>query len=152
MRPPPSRRQWLLIQTMETRRSRRERCVAPSWQRRSYRALEIRKGRLELIDCVERSQPDVTARLQRLQQGADPRLPELVCILGQLLNLLRLRNDLITIADEQLPLRLRALRCGGHLALNAEEGRLTLGHELVERGLLDEHAGTMRREERECDG
>jgi hypothetical protein len=103
---------------------------------------------------IASSDRSLTSRVacSAVSKGTDASLSELIRVLGKLLDLLRLRNDLVTIAEEQLPLRLRALRRGRHFALDAQQSGLTLGHELVERRLLDEHAGTMRGEQRECDG
>ena len=118
-----------------------------SWQRSSDGALEIRKRRLQLVDGIERTQPDVTRRLQCLQQRRDAGLSQLIRVLRELLNLLGLRDDLVPVAEEQLALRQRALRRCADVTANAQEGCLTLRQQLVERRLFDEHPGAVRREE-----
>src|SRR5438094_6339519 len=81
-----------------------------SWEGSSYGALEIGERGLELVDGVERAEPHVARGLQRLEQRGDARLAQLIGILRELFDLLRLRNDLVPVAHEQLPLRLRAQR------------------------------------------
>ena len=80
-----------------------------------------------------------------------PGLPELVGILRELLDLLCLRKDLIAIPRVQLTLRPGANGRSGDVAGDAQQRRLSLGGELVERRLLDQHARTVGREKRQRD-
>ena len=103
------------------------------------------------MDGIERAAAHVARRLQRLQQRGDAGLAELIASCASCSTCCACGMIWSRIADEELPLRLRALRRGCHLALDAQDRGLALRQQLVERGLLDEHAGAMRREERERD-
>ena len=98
------------------------------------------------------AQAHVARRLQRLEQRRDAGLTELIGILRQLLDLLRLRQDRVAVAEIRLTLRLGGRRGRRHVAGDPDGCGLTLRHELVERGLLDHDARLVGREHRQRDG
>ena len=80
------------------------------------RAFEIGERTLQVGGRLQRAQPHVARRLQRLQIGRDVGLSQAIRVLGHALDFDRLRQNLVAIADVLLALRLRDRRSAGDLA------------------------------------
>src|SRR5262245_16928972 len=101
-----------------------------SSNRSSERALEVRDRGLILETCVGREQAHLAGRLQGLQKRGQSGLSGAIRVFGHRLDRRRLRNDLISIAEEPLARRPSARRGRCRLSRQLGDPRVSLRAQL----------------------
>src|SRR5262245_18431742 len=125
-----------------------------SWRRPQRPAngeLEIGARGLQIGGSLDRSQSHITRRLHGLEVGGNSGLSKAIGILGHALELERLRDNLVAITDELLPLRFGDGGRRGDLTGDPCRDGLTLAGQLRERGVLDPDGGAVGGEDRNRD-